>query len=95
MCGYNCLGGVVGRVLASVVVNRGFEPQRTKDYKIYIFLFFATHAVLRSKRIYWFARNIRIMFPSGVTDLPADCCFTIKIPTKHVGLDHHHHLIEI
>jgi len=26
------------------------------------------------------------MFPSGVTDLPADCCFTIKIPTKHVGL---------
>jgi hypothetical protein len=62
MCGYNCLGGVVGRVLTSVVVNHGFEPQRTKDYKIKKILFFAKHVVLRSKRIYWFTRNIRIIW---------------------------------
>jgi hypothetical protein len=34
---YNCIGGVMVNVLASSVVDRGFEPQsdQTKDYKIF------------------------------------------------------------
>ena len=46
-------------VLASSVVDRGFEPQsgKTKDYKIGICSFSAEHAVLRKKRKDWLARN--------------------------------------
>jgi hypothetical protein len=46
-------------VLASSVVDRGFEPQsgKTKDYKIGICSFSAKHAVLRRKRKDWLARN--------------------------------------
>ena len=46
-------------VLASSVVDRGFEPPsgQTKDYKIGICCFSAKHAALRRKSKDWLARN--------------------------------------
>jgi hypothetical protein len=46
-------------VLASSVVNRGFELRsgQTKDYKIGMCCFSAKHAALRRKREDWLARN--------------------------------------
>ena len=46
-------------VLASSVVDRGFEPRsgQTKDYKIGICCFSAKHAALRRKSKDWLARN--------------------------------------
>jgi len=46
-------------VLASNVVDRGFEPRsgQTKDYKIGICCFSAKHAALRRKTNGWLARN--------------------------------------
>ena len=72
---HNCIGGVMVSMLASSAVDRGFEPRlgKTKDYKIGICCFSAKHAGERAKTV-WF--GIRIMCPSGVTCLPADCCFS-------------------
>jgi hypothetical protein len=46
-------------VLASSVVDRGFEPQsgQTKDYKIGICCFSTKHTALRSRSKDWLARN--------------------------------------
>ena len=46
-------------VLASSVVDRGFEPRsgQTKDYKIGICCFSAKHAALRRNSKDWLARN--------------------------------------
>ena len=46
-------------VLASSVVDRGFEPPsgQAKDYKIGICCFSAKHAALRRKSKDWLARN--------------------------------------
>ena len=46
-------------VLASSVVDRGFEPRsgQTKDYKIGICCISAKHAALRRKSKDWSARN--------------------------------------
>jgi hypothetical protein len=46
-------------VLASSVVDRGFEPRsgHTKDYKIGICCFSAKHTALRKKSTDWLARN--------------------------------------
>ena len=64
-------------VLASSAVDCEFEPwsSQTKDYKTSICFFSVKHAALKSKRAMtgWF--GIRIMCPSAVTCLPADCCF--------------------
>ena len=51
--------GVMVSVLASSVVDRGFEPRsgETKNYKIGICCFSAKYATLRSKSKYWLARN--------------------------------------
>jgi hypothetical protein len=56
---YNHIGGVMVSVLASIAVDRGFEPRsgQTKDYKIGICCFFAKHAALRRKSNDWLARN--------------------------------------
>ena len=53
------IGGVMVCVLASSVVDRGFEPQsgQTKDYKIGMCCFSAKHAALRRKSKDWLARN--------------------------------------
>jgi hypothetical protein len=68
-------------VLVSSVVDCGFEPRsgQTKDYKIGICCFYATHAALKRKSKDWLARN-RIMCSSGVTCLPGDCCFSELAP---------------
>ena len=53
------IGSVMVGVLASSVVDRGFEPRsgQTKDYKIGSCCFSAKHAALRSKSKDWLARN--------------------------------------
>ena len=53
------IGGVMVSVLASSVVDHGFEPwsSQTKDYKIGICCFSAKHAALRRKSKDWLARN--------------------------------------
>jgi hypothetical protein len=59
----NRIGAVMVSVFASsvdyCVVDRGFKPHsgQTKDYKIGICCLSAKHAVLRSKRKDWLARN--------------------------------------
>jgi hypothetical protein len=59
-------------MLASSVVDRGFEPRsgQTKDYKIGIGCFSAKHAALGERAKTGWLR-IRIMCPSGAT-----CCFS-------------------
>jgi hypothetical protein len=55
----NRIGGVVVRVLASSVVDRGFEPWsgQTKYYKIGICCFSGKQAALRRNSKDWLARN--------------------------------------
>ena len=55
----NRIGGVMVSVLASIAVDRGFEPQsgQTKDYNNGICCFSANHATLRRKSKDWLARN--------------------------------------
>jgi hypothetical protein len=55
----NHIDGVMVNVLASSVVDCGFEPWlgQTKDYKIGIYCFSAKHTALRRKSKYWWARN--------------------------------------
>jgi hypothetical protein len=55
----NRIGDVMVSVLASSVVDRGFEPRsgQTKDYQIGICCFSAKHAALRRKNKDWLARN--------------------------------------
>ena len=72
-------------VLASNVVNRGFEPRsmQTTDYEIGICCFSAKYAALRRKSKDWLDMSI-----SGLL---------CQYPTKRVGLvqtGHHNHLIE-
>ena len=56
---HNRISGVMVSVLASSVVDRGFEPLsgQTKDYEIGICCFSAKHTALRRKSKDWFARN--------------------------------------
>ena len=48
---FNRIGGVMVSVLASNVLDRGFEPRsgKTKDYEIGICCFSVNHAALRRK----------------------------------------------
>ena len=52
-------GDVMVSVLASGVVDRGFESRsgQIKDYKISICCFCAKHAALRRKNKHWLALN--------------------------------------
>ena len=63
----NCNGGGMVSVLASSVVDRGFEPRsgQTKYYEIDICCFFAKHTALRRKSKYWFVWNLDIMYRVG------------------------------
>ena len=56
---HNRIGGVMVSVLASSVVDHGFEPRsgQTKDYKIGMCCFSAKYAALRSKSKDWLARD--------------------------------------
>ena len=51
--------GVMGSVLYSNAVDRGFESQsgQTKDYEIGMCCFSSKHAALRRKTKNWLARN--------------------------------------
>ena len=53
-------------------VNRGFEPRsyQTKEYKIGICCFSATHALLRRERAKTCWLGIKILCPSEETCLP-------------------------
>ena len=55
----NRIDGVMVSVLATSVVDRGFEPRlvETKDYRIGMCCFSAKHAALRRKSKDWLARN--------------------------------------
>ena len=57
--GKNRIDGVMISVLASSVVDRGFEPRlgQTKDYTIGTCCFSSKHAALRSKSKDWLAWN--------------------------------------
>ena len=65
-------------VLASIAVDRGFEPRlgQTKDFEIGICCFSAKHMAIRRKSKDCLARNQDIMRPSGTTCLPVDCYFS-------------------
>ena len=66
-------------VLASSVVDRGFEPRsgQTKDYKIGICCFSAKHAALRRTSKDWLARNQNNVSESVERHVvPIDCCFS-------------------
>ena len=56
---HNRIGGVMVSVLASNVVDHGFEPRsgQTTDYEIGICCFSAKHAALRRKSKDWLTRN--------------------------------------
>ena len=58
-CNFNRMGGVMVNMLASSVVDRGFQPWsgQTKDYKIGICCFSAKRESSRSYSKDWFARN--------------------------------------
>ena len=55
----NSIGGVMVSVLASSVVDRGFDPRsvQTKDYKICICCFSTKKAAGRGKSKDWLTRN--------------------------------------
>ena len=55
----NRIGSVMVSVLASSVVDRGFEPRsgQTKDYKIGICCFSAKNTALRRNNKDWLVRN--------------------------------------
>ena len=57
--GLDRIGGVMVSVLASSVVDHGFEPPlgQTIDYKIGFCCFFAKHVAVRRKSKDWLARN--------------------------------------
>ena len=59
LCIVYSIGGVMASVLASGVVDRGFERRacQTKDCKIGICCFSAKHAALMRKSKDWLARN--------------------------------------
>ena len=58
-------------VLASSVVDRGFEPLsgQTKDYIIGICCFSTKHAALRRKNKDWLARNQNNVYPRTVVSV--------------------------
>ena len=79
-------------VLASSVVDRGFEPRsgQTEDYKSGIFGFSTKHAALRSKSKDWLARNQNNV--SELSDIS-----TRRLLLQWAGLEQRgprHHLIE-
>jgi hypothetical protein len=63
----NGISGVMVSVLASSVIDCGFEPRsgQTKDYEIFICCFSSKHAVLRRKSKYWLDRNQDKVFEWG------------------------------
>ena len=59
-------------ILASRVVDRGFESKTTK--LVFVVSPLSTQHYGEKAMTDW--HGIRIMCPSGATCLPADCCFS-------------------
>jgi hypothetical protein len=61
---YDHIGGVIVSVLASIVVDRRFDPRsgQPNDYHIGICCFSAKHAALRRDDNTWLARNQNNVF---------------------------------
>jgi hypothetical protein len=70
----NCISGVMVNVLALKSVACEFKPRsvQTKDYEIGNCYFSSNRAALKSRRKDWLV--IKIMYSSGATCLPGDCC---------------------
>ena len=76
--------GVMVSVLASSVVDRGFEPRsgQTKDFKIGICCFSAQGAALRRKSKDWLTRNqnnVSEWSEISIRGLLFQCASTVKI----------------
>ena len=71
------MGGIIVSMLASSVVDRGFESRRgqTKDYKIGICCFSTKHTELRRKSKDWLAQNQDNVYKWSNMST-ADCCFS-------------------
>ena len=94
----NRIGGVMVSVLASCVVDRGFEPwtDLTRIYKICICCFSAKYATLRKKSKDWLARNrdnVTEWVDMSIRGLLIQWASTIKIHWSSTKWSHHH-LIE-
>ena len=93
----NRIGGVKVRMPTSSAVDRGFESRsvQTKDFKIGICCFSATHGVLRRNSKDWLARNQNNVTEWG--DMSTRRLLIQSASTQRVGLVQsgpHHHLIE-
>jgi hypothetical protein len=96
------IGDVMISVLASSVVDCGFEPPlgRNKDNKIGICCFSTKHAALRRKSKNWLAQNqdnVSEWADMSIHRLLFQWASTMNNPTELVGLVQswpHHHLIE-
>ena len=80
----NRIGGVIVSVLASSAVNLGSESRsrQTKDHKIGIYCFSASHAAIRRKSKDWLARNQdseSMWIDMFIRDLLFHCASTIQI----------------
>ena len=64
---FNRIGGVIVSMLASIALDRGFEPWtgQTKDYRISISCFSVKHAALRRTSKDWLALNQNNVSDSG------------------------------
>ena len=83
----NRIGGVVVSVLASSVVDCGFEPRsgQIKNYKIHICRFSAKHTALRRNSNDWLDRNQDNVSEWGdmsIRRLLIRCASTIKIQIR-------------
>ena len=93
----NRIGWVMISVLATSVVDRGFErgSSQAKDYDIGICCFSTKHEVLRSKTTDLLTRNQNNVFEWSHMSTRG-LLFQCKNPTQSVGLKqsgHHHHCI--
>jgi hypothetical protein len=73
---FNLIGGVMVTLLASNLVDRGFDPQlgQTKYYTIGICCLSAKHAALKRKSKDWLGLNQHMS--EWASCLSTDCCFS-------------------
>jgi len=72
----NHIDSLIVNLLASIVVDHGFDPRsgKTKDYKIGICCLSSKHTRKKSKNwLAWSQENVSV---SGATCLSTDCCLS-------------------
>ena len=87
------------RMLASIVVDGGFEPTsgQTNDYKIGICCFSVKHTASKDW-LAWNHNNVSEWGEMSNRKTVVSVSWHYKNPTRHIGLvqsRHQHHLIEI